>query len=100
MCIGGSSAAFGVPTKPIEMERILVSCRTHRRWKNPQGGRQEEHKNSTMPRKVHHRNRWKISQDVVMAIGFGRAQGKGLQFWQAPSHGVTLYDSVSADCIE
>ena len=60
----------------------------------------EEEFNDLKPRTVHHKSKWKASQNAVYWINLGKAQEKGLQCWQTRSHATTPCDSVPADCVE
>ena len=64
------------------------------------GEESEEFNNDvSKPRKMHYKGKWKVFH-AVYRITLGRAQKKGLQFWQTRSHAIILFDSVPADCIE
>ena len=40
------------------------------------------------PRTVHHKSKWKESQDACSSIHFNQAQQKGLNFWQTRSRAI------------
>ena len=61
---------------------------------------EEEHDESKKPRKVHYKNKWTFSLDAICWVNLGKAQDKGLQFWQTRSRAIILHDSVPVDCIQ
>ena len=63
-------------------------------------GEEQCHDDLTKPRKVHHKIGWKHSQDAMYWIHFGRAQEKGLAFWQTKSHAIIAYSIIPPDCVE
>ena len=76
--------------------------RVHSNTTGSLGRRQEEEVNndSSKPRNVHHKSKWKVSEDAVYWIHLARAQEKKLKFWQTRSRAIVVHDSVPADCIE
>ena len=51
-------------------------------------------------RKVHYHSKWKPQQDAVYWINLVRVQEKGTAVWQSRSYGITVDDSLPAECIE
>ena len=49
---------------------------------------EEEYDDLSKPRKVHYKNKWKVSQVAVYWVNVGKAHDKGLQFWQKRSHAI------------
>ena len=60
----------------------------------------EEDCDLTKPRKVHYKTGWKHSQNAAHWIHLGRAQEKGIAFWQTKSHAIITCSTVPPDCIE
>ena len=52
------------------------------------------------PEKFNTNQRWKHSQDAVYWTHLGRAQEKGMAFWQTKSHANIACSIVLPDCIE
>ena len=54
----------------------------------------------TKPRKVHFKAGWKHSQNAVDWVRLGKAQEKGISFWQTKSHAIITNSTVPPDCFE
>ena len=54
----------------------------------------------TKPRKVRHKTWWKHSLKAASWIPLGRAQEKGIAFWQTTSHAIITNSTVPLDCVE
>ena len=52
------------------------------------------------PEKFTTKQGWKHSQNAVYWIHLGRAQEKGIAFWQTKSHAIITNSTVPPDCIE
>ena len=66
----------------------------------PWSTEEEEYFDFTRLRKVQCKTGWKHSQNAVYWIHRGRAQEKGIAFWQTKSHATVTDSTVPLDCIE
>ena len=69
---------------------------------NPRGTEEEQEycDDLTKARKVYYKTGWKHSENAVYWIHLGRAQERGIAFWQSKSHAIITNSTTPLDCIE